>query len=178
MKELSPRQRIFVSEYLKFRQGHKAAIAAGYSKKSADAIASRMLTFPPIAKAIEEGLRKLEDKSIMSAREVLQELSRLGRSDIRKLYRDDGSLKAVRAWSDDMASTVASVEADEIFEGLGRERKRIGVTRKVKLWDKPRALQDLARYHKLLIEKIELDVSESLAERLERARKRVGKDGL
>lgn len=43
MADLSPKQLIFVQEYIRTRNGRQAAIAAGYSEHSADSQASRML---------------------------------------------------------------------------------------------------------------------------------------
>lgn len=43
-RELTPRQRKFVEEYLKTGNGTEAAISAGYSRKTAASQASRLLT--------------------------------------------------------------------------------------------------------------------------------------
>lgn len=43
MAELNPKQLIFVQEYMKNGNGKHAAIAAGYSERSAESQASRML---------------------------------------------------------------------------------------------------------------------------------------
>lgn len=41
--DLNPKQLIFASEYMRTKNGRQAAIAAGYSERSADSQASRML---------------------------------------------------------------------------------------------------------------------------------------
>lgn len=43
MSDLSPKQLVFVQEYLMNKNGRQAAITAGYSEHSADSTASRML---------------------------------------------------------------------------------------------------------------------------------------
>lgn len=55
--KLTAKQERFVREYLVDLNGTQAAIRAGYSKQTARAIASEMLTKPYIATAIETGLR-------------------------------------------------------------------------------------------------------------------------
>jgi phage terminase small subunit len=44
------------------------------------------------------------------------------------------------------AASVASFEVQELFAGSGEERKLIGYTKKVKLWDKNAALDKLMRH--------------------------------
>lgn len=148
---LTPKQRRFVSEYLKDQNGTQAAIRAGYSKKTAQQISSRLLLNVVIRQIIEQKLQKHD----ITADRVLQELSRLAFSDLRSLYNPDGSLKPVHEWSDDAARAVAGVESEEIFEGAGQDRKYVGDLAKVKLWSKPQTLEVLARHFKLLTDKVE-----------------------
>lgn len=54
--------------------------------------------------------------------------------DIRTLYKD-GVLLPVNEWPDDAAAAVAGVDVFEEFAGSGKEREKIGETRKVKLFD-------------------------------------------
>ena len=41
------------------------------------------------------------------------------------------------------------------LRGTGRDREKVGVTRKVKFWDKPRALELLGKYLKMFTDKFE-----------------------
>jgi Terminase small subunit len=84
-----------------------------------------------------------------------QEMYQLSTSDLRALYTPAGELKPVTEWPDEIAVAVQSVETDELFEGTGRERQQIGITRKVRFWDKNKSLEQLAKLHQLLTEKIE-----------------------
>lgn len=74
------------------------------------------------------------------------ELAKLAYFDLRQLYREDGSLKDPREWDDATAAAVASVEVFEEFAGKRKDRKQIGHTKKVKTWDKNRALDMLLRH--------------------------------
>ena len=53
---LNDQQEKFCREYLKDLNGTQAAIRAGYSKKTANAIACRLFTYVYIQKKIESGL--------------------------------------------------------------------------------------------------------------------------
>jgi hypothetical protein len=93
-----------------------------------------------------------------AAEEVLHQLRRLGLSDIRELFNEDGGLKNIKELADDVASAVASVEVFEEFEGRGAERRQIGWTKKVKFWDKPKALELLMKNLNLITEKHDVTV--------------------
>jgi hypothetical protein len=109
-------------------------------------------------------IKALNDRSEWGTEKVLHELRRIGFSDIREIFRDDGSLKSPKDWPKDVALAVSSVEVDELFDGVGRERRQVGETKKLKLWDKMRALELLGKNLKLFTERHEHQVSETLAD--------------
>jgi phage terminase small subunit len=74
---LNERQKKFVSEYLKSFNATKAAIAAGYSKRTAYSIGQENLKKPEIAAAVDE--------SIMSADEAATNISEIARGDMADL---------------------------------------------------------------------------------------------
>jgi phage terminase small subunit len=101
---------------------------------------------------------KVVDDSVMSAREVLQELSKLGRASIQNvIVRGDDTSDVVESLLElppEHAATIQELTVETYVEGGGetaREVKRV----KVKLHDKRGPLRDLAQHHKLLTEKHE-----------------------
>ena len=60
--KLTPKQQRFVSEYLRLGNATKAAIAAGYSEKTANRIATENLSKPVIARAIERAQQRRNDR--------------------------------------------------------------------------------------------------------------------
>lgn len=60
--KLTPKQQRFVSEYLRLGNATKAAIAAGYSEKTANRIATENLSKPVIARAIERAQARRNDR--------------------------------------------------------------------------------------------------------------------
>lgn len=58
MAKLTPRQKAFVNEYLISLNGTQAAIKAGYSKKTANEQASRLLTNVSVAAAVQKAMEK------------------------------------------------------------------------------------------------------------------------
>ncbi|WOD61774.1 terminase small subunit [Niallia taxi] len=72
--ELTFQQRKFVNEYLKHGNGRNAAIAAGYSEKSADSQASQILKLPKIKKAIEAKEKEFEMASLITVESILEKI--------------------------------------------------------------------------------------------------------
>ncbi len=97
----------------------------------------------------------LEDRKDWSKELILRELRRIASSDMRKIFAKDGSLLPVDQWPEDMARAVQSVEVDELFEGVGREREQVGVTKKIKFWDKIKALELAGKNLAIFTDKIE-----------------------
>lgn len=91
---LNFRQNIFVQEYLINKNATRAAIAAGYSKKTARSIGAENLTKPNIAAEIEKGLSLQEN----ATKQIIHEISQL-----RDIYCD------CLNWA--LMSTAAELEA-------------------------------------------------------------------
>lgn len=144
-KVLTAKEEAFCQAYLIDLNGAKAARTAGYSPDSAKEIACENLTKPHIRKRIEE-LRTETGIAFNVTRErIAQELARIAFGDTRNLFNVDGSLKSPSEWDDDTAAVIAGVEVDELFEGSGKEREMIGYTKKIKQWEKTKALAQLAQ---------------------------------
>ena len=106
-----------------------------------------------IREEIEKEFEKRLEKIGVSKDRVLTEIARLAFSDNRRLYRKDGSLLMPSEWDDETAAAIAGVETFEEFSGRGEDRVQIGITKKVKVWDKARCLELLGRHLKLFGEK-------------------------
>lgn len=79
MSELNAKQKRFVDEYIKSLNATQAAIEAGYSKKTAGAIGSRLLKDVKISTAIKNRINNIESESIADAQEVLEYFTRVMR---------------------------------------------------------------------------------------------------
>lgn len=136
---LNPRQLRFVDEYMVDMNATQAAIRSGYSKRSASEQGYDLLRHPQIALAIEAKRKELAHKAGVTVERVLSELSRIAFSDVRRLYHEDGRIKAPHEWDDDMARALSGVETIEAGDS--------GATlKKVRLWDKRGALEALLKH--------------------------------
>lgn len=145
-KGLEPRQAAFVREYAIDFNGLRAAIRAGYSPKGAKVAAFRLLTNETVAAEVAKAVKRREERTQVTADRVVLELARIGFLDPRQLFTEDGMLKPVSEWGDDLAATIASIEVEELFEGKGEDREHIGRLKKIRFWDKGRALDVLAKH--------------------------------
>lgn len=139
---LTPKQRRFCHEYIIDLNGTQAAIRAGYSENSAKEIASENLTKPNIQNFIQELNQERQNATGITAQRVIEELGKIAFSDIRELMTVDNALMDIKQLDDNTAGAVASIEVDEIrMSGMA-----VGETKKVKLWDKIRALDSLGKH--------------------------------
>jgi phage terminase small subunit len=159
---LNDQQERFCLEYLKDLNGKQAAIRAGYSEASAESQASRLLSNAKVASRVAELKAKQFGQIELSAARVLQELARLAMVDLSEAYDENGRLKSMKEIPEEVRRAIAGVEVFEEFEGRGEDRVKVGDTVKVKLFDKTRALELLAKHFKLLTDKVDLNVRVTL----------------
>lgn len=153
---LTPKMRLFALEYLVDLNATQAAIRAGYSAKTAGAIGAENLKKPAIAALIQAAQAKREQKLELTADTILRELLRLATVDIGGAFNDAGELLPIKQIPEDVRRALAGVDVEEVWTGRGDEREQTGQVRKVKFWDKPRALELLGKHLKLFTEVGEL----------------------
>lgn len=110
---------------------------------------------PSRKQSLEDALR---DRNEYTIETVLNELRKLSATDIRKYFNEDGSLKPVTEFPDDEVGAVQSIEVDELFEGTGRERTQIGWTKKIKFWDKLKAIELIGKNLAIFVDRTQTDV--------------------
>jgi len=139
---MTDKQELFCLEYLIDLNAAKSARRAGYSEDSAKSIGYELLGNPEISDKIATLMAERANKCQIKAERVLEEYAKIAFSDIRELYAVDNNLLDVRQMDDNTAAAVMSVEVDEIRAG----ELTIGYTKKVKLYNKLSALQDLGKH--------------------------------
>lgn len=140
-RPFTPKQERFCQEYLVDFNATQAAIRAGYSAKTAYAIGEQNLRKTEIQLRIQQGRKALADKTEITRERVLQEYANVAFGDIREFFDENNRLKPVQGLSDKAAAALAGVDVDELWGG----DIQIGETKKIKRWDKIKALDGISR---------------------------------
>lgn len=134
---LPPKQQRFVEEYLADLNASRAAAAAGYSARSAGQTGWRLLALPRVKAAVDEGRKRLAERTEITLDRVMAEYARIGFADIRKAVRWRDGEGAVVTASDELDDATAAAVAEVSQTEKGALR--------VKLHDKKGALDSMAR---------------------------------
>lgn len=173
--KLKQRRTRFVKEYLIDQNATRAAIAAGFSAKTANQQGSRLLTNVQIKQAIEAGNAKVNDKLDLTVERIKQEIARLAYYDPKDFWNENGTAKPIHEIPEDARRAISGFETAELFTGSGEDRATAGYIKKFKLVDKTKALELAARHLKMLTDKVELSGSDEVVRRLMAGRARSGK---
>lgn len=86
---------------------------------------------------------------------VVAELARIGTSNLTTIFDDKGNMKPIFEWPMELAGAIQQIELVEIFEGVGKARQQIGWTRKIKFWDKVKALELVGKHLAMFADRVE-----------------------
>lgn len=169
--ELTPMEQLFVVHYLKKQVGTKAAILAGYSERTAAAMANKLLKRPMVKAAIEKEMAERCDRVRVDADWLLQRLADEATADVAELFYEEGGLKPVHEWPEIWRTGL--VAGIDVYREMS-DGKQVGETVKVKLADRMKRLEAIGKHVKVnaFQENHKHDVSEGFADALAKARKR------
>jgi phage terminase small subunit len=139
---LAPKQTRFVEEYLIDLNGKKAAIRAGYSSKTAEVQASRMLRNVKVQKALELAIRERSRRTEITADSVVAELAKIAFSNIRDYWPKEGEPLDLHRIDRDRTAAVEEITVVEEVDTSGVPHRRTSI----KMHDKLAALANLARH--------------------------------
>lgn len=148
---LTNKQRIFVEEYLKCWNATAAAIAAGYSEKTARVTGPENLLKPEIAQEIDR--RKAE--VAMTADEALTRLGEQARGAHTAYIRNDGTVDL---------SGLKAAGLMHLVKGTRRDRHGHLI---VEFYDAQAALDKFMRYHGLYHDRLAVDIQAQIATEIE-----------
>lgn len=150
---MNAKQARFVAEYLIDLNATQAAIRAGYSEKTAGSQGFDLLKKPEIAQAVAAGQAKHITTADLTASRVLEEMRRLSFLDLRSLFDDHGNIKPIHELTPEQGACLASVEV--VKKNLAAGDGQTDTVHKLKVWDKVRSLEMLAKHFGLLVDKME-----------------------
>lgn len=171
-RRLTPKQELFCVEYLRDRNATRAAIAAGYSEKTAYAQGSRLLRNVEVRRRVDARTEATYEEVKIDIQELIRDLNRIRKFDPRKLYDKAGNRIPIHELPDDVALALESIKVFEEFEGKGENRMKVGETRDVTAYSKTEAIRMLGQHLGMFKHKVEHTVDDDLAAVLDKARER------
>jgi len=170
---LADSQRIFVLEYLSSYNATKSAIKAGYSEKSARALASQLLSNVNIQAALEEEQAKRSKELRVDASRLIEEESLIAFSDAAEACDPEtGELLPPHRLPEHLRRNLQGIDMDKIVTFRDDETTTT-YKYKYRFGDKGRALERIEKLLGLYIEKHQVEIVATLADRLQRARSRI-----
>lgn len=153
--ELTPKQLLFVKEYIKDFNGKQAAIRAGYTKRSAESTSSTLLSYPKVAEAIRAKTSKQDATDDELRRKVKAQLAVIAfakLSDFGTINEHGFSL------SDNFS------DLDPMLQSVVREwtvnKNNTGTNVRIKLSSQEKALELLGRHLGMYTDKVDIKVVE------------------
>ena len=138
-RKLNPKQQRFVEEYLIDLNATQAAIRAGYSPKTATAIASENLAKPNISAAIACAMAERSKRTGITQDRVLEELAKVAFIKLTDIVDDTGKIKADATDEDRACIESIKYKRTDTDTGFSEERE-------VKASPKLKALELIGRH--------------------------------
>lgn len=155
MAKLREKQQLFVDEYLIDLNGTQAAIRAGYSAKTANEQASRMLTKVSIQQAISEKMAERSKRTGVNQDRVVQELAKIAFLKMTDVVDHNGKIKDDA--SEDDLSCIESIKYKHSDTDTGSSTER-----EVKTASKLKALELLGKHLGMWNDKLDVNITQPI----------------
>lgn len=140
MAKLTDKQELFAREYLKDLNATQAAIRAGYSAKTAQEQASRLLSNVMVQSRISELKAERNEEVGIDAAYVLKRLVEIDQMDVLDILLPNGELKPIKDWPKTWRTTLSGMDVTEM---AGDDP---GFLKKIKWPDKVKNLELLGKH--------------------------------
>ena len=152
LTELTPKEAQFVDQWLIDKNARRAAIAVGYSERSATKLGWELLQKPHIKKAVKAALDAQQKRTQITADRVLMELASVAFLDPRKIFDESGSPKAITSLDDDTARAISGLDV----VSFGNADSGVGQIQKVRFADKLSALEKIGKHLGMFRDRVEV----------------------
>jgi phage terminase small subunit len=159
---MTPMRRRFAEEFLIDFHATAAASRAGFSARTARQAGHRLLRVEAVAALIEAGQARLREKNAATVDRVVEELRRLAFSDLGVFFDANGNLRPLKDLTEEERAALASVKV--VTRPIaGGEKGDVEYVHEVRLWDKVKALETLARHLGMLLDRTKVEGKIALA---------------
>jgi phage terminase small subunit len=141
------RRKLFIEAFLSNGENvTQAAVAAGFSPKTAASQGSRLLRAVKVQQELDsrrgEALAKVQKDTGITLERTLREIARGAFFDVRKLFNADGTPKSIQELDDETASVLAGLDVQQI----GADDGAVSMVKKYKLADRKGYLDMLMKH--------------------------------
>ncbi|MGV3346401.1 terminase small subunit [Enterobacteriaceae bacterium LUAb1] len=140
MAKLTDKQELFCREYLKDLNATQAAIRAGYSEKTANEQASRLLANVNVQSFVAELKAIRVEQTGIDAAYVLRRLVEIDQMDVLDILLANGELKPIKDWPKVWRTTLSGMDVTEMAGDA------VGLLKKIKWPDKVKNLEMLGKH--------------------------------
>ena len=145
--KLTPKQELFCREYLIDLNATQAAIRAGYSEKTANRIASQLLSKLDIQEFLQEARDERNESVKTDSEYVLRRLREIDELDIIDIMDDSlMTFKPLSEWPKSWRISISGIDIQTIISGNGDDEPIEKLVRKIKWPDKTKNLELIGRH--------------------------------
>lgn len=147
--KVTAKEEIYCQKYIKYLNKKKAAVAAGYSKRSAKEIGYENFTKPHIQVRISEIRQEIKEELGIDDHSVLTELASLSYWNIKDFVGEKNVIKDLSKMQKDKLRPVVGIKIKETFTTMGKGENATTIkeiTTELKMVDKKGSLVDLGRH--------------------------------
>jgi phage terminase small subunit len=142
---LTGKQEMFCREYLIDLNATRAAVRAGYSEKTANRIAAKLLSKVDIQNRISELKSQRNEQVDVDAAYVLRRLVEIDQMDVLDILKDDGGIKAISEWPKVWRTTLSGFDINTSVTNFD-ETTIENILKKIKWPDKVKNLELLGKH--------------------------------
>ena len=150
--KLTAKQQRFCDEYLIDLNATQAAIRAGYSPRTAEQAASRLLTIVKVSDEIAREMAERSKRTGINQDRVVKELAKLAFVNIADVVDLENETVRISATDEDLAC----------IQSVKIKPSEFGTEREIKLYDKKSSLELLGRHLGMFKDKIEVEADMDL----------------
>lgn len=155
MAKLNEKQQRFVEEYLIDLNGTQAAIRAGYSARTANEQASRLLANVSVQQAISERMAERSKRTGVNQDRVILELAKIAFLKMTDVVDKDGCIRDDA--SEDDLSCIESIKYKHSDTDTGSSTER-----EVKIASKLKALELLGKHLGMWNDKLDVNIAQPI----------------
>lgn len=149
---LTAKQQRFCDEYLIDLNATQAAIRAGYSPRTAEQAASRLLTIVKVSDEIAREMAERSKRTGINQDRVVKELAKLAFVNIADVVDLESATVRISATDEDLAC----------IQSVKIKPSEFGTEREIKLYDKKASLELLGRHLGMFKDKLEVEADMDL----------------